>query len=579
MTAANGLPIIEPLDEDLEGGAPPEARADPLLGTLLQEKYEVVRPLGRGGMGTVYEGLHTLIGRRVAIKTLHPQYAEKPAVVERFQREARAATAIGNEHIIEVTDLGRLPDGGVFLVLELLEGTDLGALLDDRGPQPVGRVAHVVSQMCEALTAAHAKGIVHRDLKPENVFLIQRGTDPWFVKVLDFGISKFRDSEHGAARMTQTGVPIGTPYFMAPEQAQGRKDVDHRADIYSLGVILFVALSGEHPFEHESLAALFVKILSDPPPDLAALRPDLPPEIVALVHRMLEKDPAKRPQSCAEVRRALAPFVDRDAPDLPGSARPSKARIVTPSVASGHEATVASGETDLARGGSGGSTDPVPGVEMDARAGSSPEARVSAPEVPTSNGARRAALAGAVAVALVGGGIAWAALAGPAADDAPAPVAPAASEPVEVDAPAPTGEADARPAEVRVRLMVEPADAQLAVDGAIVVAPYLRYVAPGPTPHTVVATREGYVTLERELRFDRPIDETLSLQREEGPAPGRGRRGHVTASAPAPAPTTPVATTAPEAPPAEPPPREPRTSTPDPTPSILPVGPAIRDPI
>ena len=171
---------------------------DPLIGQTLQDRYRIVRRLGTGGMGAVYEGEHLIIKKRVAIKVLHPQFATSPEVVARFQQEALAATAIGHEHIVEVNDMGRLADGALFMVLEYLAGRDFADLIEKEGPLTIGRTVHIVSQMCDALQAAHDKGIVHRDLKPENVFLVKRIGNPDFAKVLDFGISKVQDAEAGS---------------------------------------------------------------------------------------------------------------------------------------------------------------------------------------------------------------------------------------------------------------------------------------------------------------------------------------------------------------------------------------------
>ena len=163
---------------------------DPLEGSVVQDRYRIVRRLGEGGMGRVYEGEHLLVKRRVAIKCLHAHYASRPDVLGRFLREAQAASAIGNEHIVDVLDLGKMPDGSPFMAMEFLAGRDLRQTLDELGTLPVGRAARIVRQVCDAVAAAHEKAIVHRDLKPENVFLIQRGDNPDFVKVLDFGIAK-----------------------------------------------------------------------------------------------------------------------------------------------------------------------------------------------------------------------------------------------------------------------------------------------------------------------------------------------------------------------------------------------------
>ena len=281
--------------------------ADPRIGQVLQERYRIVRKLGEGGMGAVYEGEHVLIKRRVAIKVLHPQFAQKPEIAARFHREAQAATSIGHPNIIEVTDMGAFPDGTAYMVLEFLEGRDFARDIESQGPQPLGKVVHILSQVCDALASAHAKGIVHRDLKPENVFLVERGGDSNFAKVVDFGISKFQDTEENRS-LTQTGTALGTPYYMAPEQCQGKKDVDHRADIYALGVMFFQALTAQYPFDDESYPMLVLKICTEPPPPLARYRPDLPPQIQQVLERMLAKDRNYRFASCAEVKAALAPF-------------------------------------------------------------------------------------------------------------------------------------------------------------------------------------------------------------------------------------------------------------------------------
>lgn len=265
-------------------------------------------------MGRVYLGLHEGIGKRVAIKVLLPEMTEHPGLVERFEQEARAATACGSEHIIDVFDMGRLDDNTPYMVMEFLEGEDLGELLEREGAQPIGRVARIMQQACDGLEVAHAAGIVHRDLKPENIYLLQRKKKADFVKILDFGISKI--TEHAAGfnkHLTQTGVTVGTPLYMSPEQAQGLKSMDHRTDIYSLGVILHEALTGSPPFDADSFALLIVKIVTGDTPDIRLRRPDIPDGLARIISRCLDKSPELRFSSAEELGRALGEYATMDA--------------------------------------------------------------------------------------------------------------------------------------------------------------------------------------------------------------------------------------------------------------------------
>ena len=316
--------------------------AEHLVGTTVGGRYRVTRKLAEGGMGAVFEADDIEGGGRVALKVLHAHLHDDADMVERFRREALAATAIGDAHIVEVRGFDMLDDGsGVYMAMELLEGRDLGRLIKDEGPLPVGRVVHIARQIARALSAAHAKGIVHRDLKPENVFLVERAGDPDFVKLLDFGISKLQQVIDGVEEVnpTKTGTTLGTPHYMAPEQAQAQKDVDHRVDVYALGVILFRALTGQHPFDDASYPMLVLKICTDPPPPVRRYRGDVPVPLEAAILRMLAKDRAKRFQSAADVDEALGPFADHDGPVelLSGpSTRENRARALT---AAGHVST------------------------------------------------------------------------------------------------------------------------------------------------------------------------------------------------------------------------------------------------
>ncbi len=267
--------------------------------------YMVTRELGAGGMGTVYEARHPVLGRKVAIKVLHDEHATDANTVGRFFQEARAAAEIGEEHIIEVIDFGELAIDDqkvVYLMMEMLEGVSLGKRIA-QGPMPPAETAHVALQVCRALAASHAKGIIHRDLKPENIYLCPRGTDAAFVKVLDFGIAKLTGPARGSAR-TRIGTVLGTPAYMSPEQCFGRGDLDPRADIYALGVVLYEMLTTTLPFEGSmgQLLQAHVQQVPDPPSRRNA---SVPPEWDAIVMRCLEKDREDRFASMTDLAAAI----------------------------------------------------------------------------------------------------------------------------------------------------------------------------------------------------------------------------------------------------------------------------------
>jgi serine/threonine-protein kinase len=274
--------------------------------TVLAGRFRVVRCMGVGGMGSVYEIEHTLTKHRRALKLLHAAMAQNTAVVERFLREASAAGRVGNQHIVETFDAGTLETGEPYLVMELLRG----GTLSDRiaaGPMPVSEVIDLVGQACDGVQAAHEAGIVHRDLKPDNLFVIDVEGRP-FVKILDFGISKFDPGKTGGHALTQEGAALGTPYYMSPEQIRGEVKLDARTDVYALGVILYECAAGRRPFEAEALTQLAVLIHMGKPPPLAELRPDLPPGFADLVARAMATDPGHRVPSARELRQELERF-------------------------------------------------------------------------------------------------------------------------------------------------------------------------------------------------------------------------------------------------------------------------------
>ena len=262
--------------------------------------------MGEGGMGAVYEVHHEIVGGRFALKCLHPQHATNPEIVKRFIQEARAASAIGSEHIVMVTDGGQLENGAPYLVMEYLEGEDLASLLKREGCLKQPRAVGLMLQVCEALAPVHERGIVHRDLKPGNLFLTKRENYGEWLKVLDFGIAKVRAGVLGkSAAMTRTGAALGTPYYMAPEQFLGTRHVDHRADVYAAGVILYLMLTGARPFDAASYEELVVEVATGTPRPLLEVRPDVDEYLAAAVMTTLSRDPDDRFQTMRELSAAL----------------------------------------------------------------------------------------------------------------------------------------------------------------------------------------------------------------------------------------------------------------------------------
>jgi serine/threonine-protein kinase len=312
---------------------PPEPSDDPLVGTVIDGRYAIEAVLGAGGMGIVYRARHVAIQKALAVKVLRADFARDVEMTQRFVREARAASAIGNPHIVDISDFGVLPDGSTYFVMEYPEGQPLGALLHRGGPIPVPRLLRIAEQCTDALAAAHRRGIVHRDLKPDNVFVVNRGSVTDFVKILDFGIAKVSS---GGEKLTRFGAIFGTPHYMSPEQATGLP-VDHRSDIYSFGVILHEMASGEIPFDAETMMSLLGKQINEPARPLRERFPerDLPAGLDAIVMKCLAKRPDERFASMEELHEALGALVRELAGDGPvpartWSSRPPPARAEAP---------------------------------------------------------------------------------------------------------------------------------------------------------------------------------------------------------------------------------------------------------
>jgi serine/threonine-protein kinase len=288
-------------------------QVDELIGAVLGDTYELLRVIGEGGMGRVYEARHTrLYSKRFAVKVLHSDLTRQPEVVGRFLREAEATSALQHPNIVGVVDVNQLGDGRPYIVAELLEGQQLGDYLESRGKLSVEEAVSLCRPICQALIAAHDKEIVHRDIKPENLFVIGSGAQRT-VKVLDFGISLVGDA---TASFTKTGMVMGTPAYMPPEQARGRR-VDFRADIYAVGAILYESLTGKPPFERADPIATLGAVLTRTPPAPTALAPEIPPALERVVQKAMEKLPERRFASMRDFDAALAEFDPQGAGGAP----------------------------------------------------------------------------------------------------------------------------------------------------------------------------------------------------------------------------------------------------------------------
>lgn len=284
-------------------------------GQIIAGKYRIERILGAGGMGVVVAAYHIHLDERVAIKFLLPDALAKAEVVARFAREARAAVKIKSEHVARVIDVGTLETGAPYMVMEYLDGSDLGAWVQQRGALPIEQAVEFVLQAGEAIADAHVLGIIHRDLKPANLFCVRRSDGLLAIKVLDFGISKLTSLGDSGTdmRMTKTSSVLGSPLYMSPEQMLSSRDVDARTDIWALGVILYELLVGKVPFNGETLAELCVKVATMPAPPLRDQLPGAPLALQEVIQKCLEKDRANRYSSIAELAVALCPFAPKRA--------------------------------------------------------------------------------------------------------------------------------------------------------------------------------------------------------------------------------------------------------------------------
>jgi serine/threonine-protein kinase len=278
---------------------------DALLGQILADKYRIEERISEGGMGAVYRATHVLMDKTVAIKVLHPSLAADEKIVQRFSREARAASRISHPHALNVTDFGESGNGIVFLVMEFLRGCTLKEAVQKDGPMPLPRVVEIMRQVTGALAAAHAEGVIHRDLKSDNIMLVDADKGQDWAKVLDFGIAKIQEPIEQDPALTAPNLIIGTPQYMSPEQCSQVSELDARTDIYSLGIILYEMLAGHVPFTGDSPTTIMLKQLQESPPPLLEERADLPPDVSGVVMRALAKRPEERYQTVSELTEAL----------------------------------------------------------------------------------------------------------------------------------------------------------------------------------------------------------------------------------------------------------------------------------
>jgi len=376
-------------------------RSASLVGEILDGKYEVVRLVGEGAMGAVYEAVQSMIGRKVAVKVLRDELATSPDMMTRFLQEARVAGSLGHANICEVTDLGVLASGAPYLVMPLLEGRSLRAeLAAVAGPLALERTFDLIYQVLTAVQRAHEESIVHRDLKPDNIFLTRVAERGDFVKILDFGISKvLPDATGPSGQITRTGMVLGTPYYMAPEQAHGDRNVDHRADIYAVGVILYELLTGERPFGGHSYNEIIIQIVTADFPRARSKNPQVPVRVEQVLQQAVAKDPSARWPSARDLKRALiqeahvagvplpaylqVPDVTGEVP-LPGSADQAaqaaagaQAPAPAPAPGGGATQTAGAGAPQARPGGAGLAPtrtmdEPDPGVGAGAGVGAAP---------------------------------------------------------------------------------------------------------------------------------------------------------------------------------------------------------------
>ncbi|HET7505076.1 MAG TPA: protein kinase [Kofleriaceae bacterium] len=505
-------------------------------GTMLDDKYRIERLLATGGMGAVYLGTHIKLRKRVAIKVLNP-HLSSTQMVERFHREAITASQIGHEGIAQVTDIGTCGEGEPFLVMEYLEGESLAARLRASGPLAVEDACELGCSILSPLAAAHQAGIVHRDLKPDNVFLVRQSRGE-MVKLLDFGISRASGLE-SEFRLTTTGLVLGTPYYMSPEQARGDSEVTPAADLYAFGVMLYEMLTGDVPIRAENYNQLMYRVMVGDFARPRERRPELPPPLEGIILQAMAQEPEQRPASAAWLEQALLPFCrpafrDRASGSI---SSPALAMAAPPASTHGTPAGLSRPDVGVDHTMVASSLAPAPRDAQRAALATPRERPVAL---------RRSRLPWIVATVLIAGGVAAVFALGP--HDDPVPVAPprAVAPPTPRDPPAqpvaaaaidagagaapepqvagaanaePAGASEPAAATVTLRFSVDPPGAAIAVDGVRLKAAEL-VVPRDDQPHTLRITAPGHVTHDEKIRFDENQRVVVQLRRTGAPARG-----------------------------------------------------------
>jgi serine/threonine-protein kinase len=504
--------------------------------------YTITAKLGEGGMGVVFLAEHPVIGRKVAMKAIHPELSRNPEVVSRFVTEAKAVNQIGNEHIVDIHDFGTTTDGDFYFIMEFLQGEALSDRLRREAPLEPARALGIAAQVADALAASHAHGIIHRDLKPENIFLIHKGGTTDFVKVLDFGLAKLTLGDDKVSHKTRTGSVMGTPYYMSPEQCEGRPNIDHRADVYSLGVILFEMMTGKVPFGGEGYGEIIVKHITAPIPSPRAINPRIPAACESILLRALAKNRDERFRGMDDFRvamldperYALAPSIVPTPGPLAGY---GSERGAAPSrLADGHVSDVVllGNDPDL-----GARAAPMPSTFRDSAVA------VEAEEVIPKS--RTGLLAGILVAALAAGGVAAFLVMRAGSSERPAVVQPAVTNPAPAPAPAPTPAAappvvPALPSKVTIKFRSDPVGAAVArkdTGEQLGVTPFEIEVPQGKSPLAVVFKKASFkdvarsVVPEESASLDATLEATPSTPtaghsrppRPEKPVPhGKGHR-------------------------------------------------------